>query len=134
MFLVFYRQLDRPTGNETGVLRPAGSPAWSPVGVDWGIFVTFALGAVLLWCGWRMRARHRPEPLIDGDDPRTPGVEGDPASVVGPPDGGTSPLAPPPGPAPSPDPAEPAPAEPGPVPEPQTRAGRIARDEEPPGP
>ena len=41
MFLVFYRQLDRPTGNETGVLRPAGSPAWSPVGVDWGIFVTF---------------------------------------------------------------------------------------------
>jgi len=134
MFLVFYRQLDRPTGNETGVLRPAGSPAWSPVGVDWGIFVTFALGAVLLWCGWRMRARHRPEPLIDGDDPRTPRVEGDPASVVGPPDGRTAPVAPPPGPAPDPDPSEPAPAEPGPVPEPQTRAGRIARDEEPPGP
>lgn len=93
MFLVFYRQLDRPTGNETGVLRPAGSPAWSPVGVDWGIFVAFALGAVLLWCGWRLYSRHRPEPLRDGDDPRTAALEGDPRSVVGPPGGRPRPTA-----------------------------------------
>ena len=138
MFLVFFRQLDRPTGNETGVLRPAGSPAWSPVGVDWGIFVAFALGAVLAWCGWRMRARHRPEPLRDGDDPRTGTVEGDPASVAGPPGGepagragasgaGTTDAG---GPAARPEP----PGEPAPAPEPQTRAGKITRDDEAPGP
>jgi hypothetical protein len=125
MFLVFYRQLDRPTGNETGVLRPAGSPAWSPVGVDWGIFVAFALGAVLAWCGWRMRARHRPEPRRDGDDPRTTVVEGDPESVAGPPAG-----------TPSAPPVHPPAAEdlPQGAPEPQTRAGRIARDAGEPGP
>jgi len=139
MFLVFYRQLDRPTGNETGVLRPAGSPAWSPVGVDWGIFVAFALGAVLLWCGWRMRARHRPEPVRDGDDPRTSRVEGDPSSVVGPPDGRGETPGRPAG-RPGAVPHEPAPQErpgapePGPVPGPQTRAGRISRGEERPGP
>jgi hypothetical protein len=125
MFLVFYRQLDRPTGNETGVLRPAGSPAWSPVGVDWGIFVAFALGAVLAWCGWRMRVRHRPEPRRDGDDPRTTVVEGDPESVAGPPAG-----------TPSAPPVHPPAAEelPEGAPEPQTRAGRIARDAGEPGP
>lgn len=98
MFLVFYRQLDRPTGNETGVLRPAGSPAWSPTGVDWGIFVTFLLGAALLWCGWRLRSRHRPEPLRDGDDPRTAALEGRPESVAGPPAGRPRPGRRPPGP------------------------------------
>ena len=98
MFLVFYRQLDRPTGNETGVLRPAGSPSWSPTGVSWGIFVTFVLGAALLWFGWRLRARHRPEPLRDGDDPRTAAVEGRPDSVVGPPEGRGRPDDMPPGP------------------------------------
>ena len=127
MFLVFFRQLDRPTGNETGVLRPAGSPAWSPVGVDWGIFVAFALGAVLLWCGWRMQARHRPEPLRDGDDPRTSRVEGDPSSVAGPPAG--RPAAP----VHQPEPERPGGAA-EPLPEPETRAGRIARDDDPPAP
>ena len=141
MFLVFYRQLDRPTGNETGVLRPSGSPAWSPVGVDWGIFVTFILGAGLLWCGWRMRARHRPEPLRDGDDPRTARVEGDPGSVTGPPAGFGRPVPPEraAGPRPEPGPQPPANPNPGPggdspTPEPETRAGRIARDEAPPAP
>ncbi len=140
MFLVFYRQLDRPTGNETGVLRPAGSPAWSPVGVDWGIFVTFVLGALLAWCGWRMHARHRPEPLRDGDDPRTRTVEGDPSSVAGPPGGyppASAPVAPPPpapaAPEPVPGDTGPPPAA-GPAPEPETRAGKIARDEGTPGP
>lgn len=126
MFLVFYRQLDRPTGNETGVLRPAGSPAWSPTGVSWGIFVTFLLGAALLWFGWRLRSRHRPEPLRDGDDPRTVQIEGRPDSVVGPPPGGPPPgVGGPPSGVGGPTP---------PQPPPETRAGRIARDEDPPGP
>ena len=141
MFLVFYRQLDRPTGNETGVLRPSGSPAWSPVGVDWGIFVTFILGAGLLWCGWRMRARHRPEPLRDGDDPRTARIEGDPGSVAGPPAGLGHPEPPSPatgtvhrtGPATAANPV-PEPGGDDPTPGPETRAGRIARDEAPPAP
>ncbi|MSX02487.1 MAG: hypothetical protein F2813_04920 [Actinobacteria bacterium] len=84
MFLIFYRQIDRPTGNDSGVLRPIGSPAWSPVGVDWGIFVAFLLGAAILYAGWRMHALHRPEPLLDGDDPHTPEVEGDPTSIASP--------------------------------------------------
>lgn len=136
MFLVFFRQLDRPTGNETGVLRPAGSPAWSPVGVDWGIFVAFALGALLAWCGWRMRARHRPEPVRDGDDPRTIPLEGDAGSVVGPPGGRPRPDPPGPGPA-APGDSAGAPeraGEPGPAPAPQTRAGKIVRDDGEPGP
>ena len=82
MFLIFYRQLDRPSGNDSGVLRPIGSPSWGEVGVDWGIFVAFLLGAVIVYAGWQMHAHHRPEPLLDGDDPHTPKVEGDPNSVV----------------------------------------------------
>lgn len=83
MFLIFYRQLDRPTGNDSGVLRPLGSPSWGTVGVDWGIFVAFLLGAVIVYAGWRMQSHHRPEPLLDGDNPHTPTVEGDPTSVAG---------------------------------------------------
>ena len=82
MFLIFYRQLDRPSGNDSGVLRPIGSPSWGSVGVDWGIFVAFLLGAVIAYAGWRMHSQHRPEPLLDGDDPHTLPVEGDPTSVV----------------------------------------------------
>ncbi|MDP4604429.1 MAG: hypothetical protein NWP31_04705 [Solirubrobacteraceae bacterium] len=82
MFLIFYRQLDRPSGNDSGVLRPIGSPSWGEVGVDWGIFVAFLLGAVIVYAGWQMRAHDRPEPLLDGDDPHSAVVEGDPNSVV----------------------------------------------------
>lgn len=82
MFLIFYRQLDRPSGNDSGVLRPIGSPSWGSVGVDWGIFVAFLLGAVIVYAGWQMHSRRRPEPLLDGDDPHSPTVEGDPNSVV----------------------------------------------------
>ncbi len=82
MFLIFYRQLDRPSGNDSGVLRPVGSPSWGEVGVNWGIFVAFLLGAVLVYAGWQMRAHKRPEPLLDGDDPHSPTLEGDPNSVV----------------------------------------------------
>lgn len=76
MFLVFYRQIDKPDGNESGVLK-------TTVGVSWGIFVAFLFGALLTYAGWRIHAHRRPEPLLDGDDPRTPGVEGDPTSIAG---------------------------------------------------
>ena len=82
MFLIFYRQLDRPSGNDSGVLRPVGSPAWGSTGVDWGIFVAFLLGAVIVYAGWQLHAHRRPEPLLDGDDPHSPTLEGDPNSVV----------------------------------------------------
>lgn len=112
MFLIFYRQLDRPGGNDSGVLRPIGSPSWGEVGVDWGIFVAFLLGAVIVYAGWQMHAHHRPEPLLDGDDPHSPTIEGDPNSVVS-----TVPLSTPQPPeaAPSATPARPR-AKPNPAP------------------
>ena len=79
MFLVFYRQVDKPDGDESGALK-------TTIGVSWGIFVAFLLGALLTYAGWRIAQRHRPEPVVDGDDPRTRRVEGDPTSVASPPD------------------------------------------------
>ena len=76
MFLVFYRQVDKPDGSDSGTLK-------TTIGVSWGIFVAFLFGALLTYAGWRMHARRRPEPLVDGDDPRTPVLEGDPTSVAG---------------------------------------------------
>ena len=76
MFLVFYRQIDKPGGSESGVLK-------TTIGVDWGIFVAFLFGALLAYAGWRIHAHRRPEPLLDGDDPRTRTIEGDPTSVAG---------------------------------------------------
>ncbi len=76
MFLVFYRQVDKPDGSDSGALK-------TTIGVDWGIFVAFLFGAMLTYAGWRMHARHRPEPRVDGDDPRTLVLEGDPTSVAG---------------------------------------------------
>ena len=76
IFLIFYRQIDKPGGSDTGILK-------TTIGVDWGIFVAFLFGALLTYAGWRIHSHHRPEPLLDGDDPRTPGVEGDPASIAG---------------------------------------------------
>ncbi len=77
MFLVFYRQIDKPSGSDAGALK-------TTIGVNWGIFVAFLLGALLAYAGWRMHARHRPEPVVDGDDPRTGATEGDLTSVVSP--------------------------------------------------
>ena len=75
MFLVFYRQVDKPSGSDTGALK-------TTIGVNWGIFIAFLLGALLAYAGWRMHSRQRPEPVVDGDDPRTTVVEGDPTSVA----------------------------------------------------
>lgn len=76
MFLVFYRQVDKPGGDESGTLK-------TTIGVSWGIFVAFLLGALLAYAGFRLHAHRRPEPLLDGDDPRSARVEGDPGSVAG---------------------------------------------------
>jgi hypothetical protein len=76
MFLVFYRQVDKPGGDESGTLK-------TTIGVSWGIFVAFLLGALLAYAGWRIHVHRRPEPLLDGDDPRSPAVEGDPGSIAG---------------------------------------------------
>jgi hypothetical protein len=87
MFLVFYRQFDRPDRPDPPVISPG-------VSVDWGIFIAFVLGAVLAYAGYRLRAAHNPEPPVD-DAPAAP-------SDVGP-----EPAAPPPPAPPAPRRAEP---------------------------
>jgi hypothetical protein len=61
MFLVFYRQLDKPDGRKEGLISTS-------VGVQWGIFIAFLLGALLTYAGYRIRATHVPEP----EEPPTP--------------------------------------------------------------
>jgi hypothetical protein len=58
MFLIFYRQLDKPNGRSEGPIKTV-------VGVEWGIFVAFLLGALLAYAGYRIRAAHAPEPPAD---------------------------------------------------------------------
>ncbi|MEA2324712.1 MAG: hypothetical protein QOD81_4562 [Solirubrobacteraceae bacterium] len=58
MFLTFYRQLDKPDGRQEGPIKTV-------VGVEWGIFVAFLLGALLAYAGYRIRAAHTPEPPAD---------------------------------------------------------------------
>ena len=69
MFLIFYRQLDKPEGRHEG-------PINTSIGVEWGIFVAFLLGALLAYAGYRIRAHHTPEPVADdvppGAAPTTP--------------------------------------------------------------
>jgi hypothetical protein len=64
MLLVFYRQLDKPDGRE--------GPISTSVGVSWGIFIAFLLGALLAYAGYRLRAAHVPEPDLDIAEPSTP--------------------------------------------------------------
>jgi hypothetical protein len=87
MFLIFYRQLDKPEGRREG-------PISTSVGVEWGIFIAFLLGALLAYAGYRIRAHHTPEPAAD-DVPPPPS------------EAPTAPAAPPP----APPPARPAPDE-----------------------
>jgi hypothetical protein len=81
MFLVFFRQIDKP--DVTGGVGTS-------VGVAWGIFVAFLLGALLAYAGYRIRAAHTPEPPRD----RVPPSERPTAVAQRPP-------APPPGEAPT---------------------------------
>lgn len=62
MLLVFFRQIDKPSGDESGALK-------TTVGVSWGIFVAFLFGALIAYAGSRMQAHHRPEPPRDGEAP-----------------------------------------------------------------
>jgi multisubunit Na+/H+ antiporter MnhB subunit len=59
MFLIFYRQFDRP--DRSGVN--------ADVSVNWGIFIAFLIGALLAYAGYRIRAAHVPEPLKDDAPP-----------------------------------------------------------------
>jgi hypothetical protein len=60
MFLIFYRQFDRPNRHGVSV----------DVSVSWGIFIAFLLGALLAYSGYRLRAAHVPEPEIDDAPPK----------------------------------------------------------------
>jgi hypothetical protein len=71
MFLVFYRQLDKPNGRHEG-------PINTSIGVEWGIFVAFLLGALLAYAGFRIRQAHTPEPVTDDAPPPTGGAGGKP--------------------------------------------------------
>jgi len=59
MFLIFYRQFDRPDRHGVNV----------DVSVNWGIFIAFLLGALLAYAGYRIRAAHVPEPVTDDAPP-----------------------------------------------------------------
>jgi hypothetical protein len=65
MFLIFYRQLDKPNGRKEGLIQTS-------VGVQWGIFIAFLLGALLAYAGYRIRAAHVPEPEADDGPPPAP--------------------------------------------------------------
>jgi hypothetical protein len=65
MFLIFYRQLDKPNGRKEGLIQTS-------VGVQWGIFIAFLLGALLAYAGYRIRAAHVPEPATDDAPPKEP--------------------------------------------------------------
>lgn len=60
MVLVFYRQLDKPD---------VAGGAGVTVGVAWGIFIAFLLGALLAYAGFRIRAAHIAEPPADDVPP-----------------------------------------------------------------
>jgi hypothetical protein len=73
MFLIFYRQLDKPNGPDEGLIQTS-------IGVQWGIFIAFLLGALLAYAGYRIRASHVPEPVVDDvpsppEDPAAPDTE-----------------------------------------------------------
>ena len=53
MFLIFYRQLDKPNGRHEGLIQTS-------IGVDWGIFIAFLLGALLAYAGLPHPRRARP--------------------------------------------------------------------------
>jgi hypothetical protein len=76
MFLIFYRQLDKPNGRHEGQFS-------TTMGVQWGIFIAFLVGAGLAYSGYRIRAAHVPEPVTD-ETPEPPpappaGAEDEPA-------------------------------------------------------
>jgi hypothetical protein len=85
MLLIFYRQLDKPNGRHEGLIQTS-------IGVDWGIFIAFLLGALLAYAGYRIRASHVPEPVVDDAPP--PPAESVPAAAGADPPPDTDPDAP----------------------------------------
>ena len=73
MFLIFYRQLDKPNGPDEGLILTS-------IGVQWGIFIAFLLGALLAYAGYRVRAAHVAEPVVDDQPP--PEAENVPAPAA----------------------------------------------------
>jgi hypothetical protein len=53
-------------------VTPNGPSATSS-GVEWGIFIALAAAAFLAYSGSRIRAAHRPEPALPGEDTAPPG-------------------------------------------------------------
>jgi hypothetical protein len=100
MFLIFYRQLDKPNGRKEGLIQTS-------IGVEWGIFIAFLLGALLAYAGYRIRASHVPEPVVDDAPPPdaetvpAPAAARPPAAEAEAPDSGPTVVArrrrPPPG-------------------------------------
>jgi hypothetical protein len=87
MFLIFYRQLDKPDGRREG-------PISTSVGVEWGIFVAFLLGALLAYAGYRIRAAHTPEPVADDVPPPPASPPPEPEPEPGPPPTAATEVAP----------------------------------------
>jgi hypothetical protein len=91
MFLIFYRQLDKPNGRKEGLIQTS-------VGVQWGIFIAFLLGALLAYAGYRIRASQAPEPVGDDAPPEAepaPPTPTPPAPAPPPPPGKGPPPPPP---------------------------------------
>jgi hypothetical protein len=84
MFLIFYRQLDKPNGRKEGLIQTS-------IGVNWGIFIAFLVGALLAYAGYRIRAAHVAEPVSDDVPPPEPEARRGPA-----PRGPAPPEGPPP--------------------------------------
>jgi hypothetical protein len=59
--LIIWRIFDKQGATATG-------PSATSSGVEWGIFVALTAGAFLTYSGSRIRAAHRPEPPLPGED------------------------------------------------------------------
>ncbi|MGP0033827.1 MAG: hypothetical protein ACLP4R_04500 [Solirubrobacteraceae bacterium] len=59
--LIIWRIFDKQVATTNG-------PSATSSGVEWGIFIALAAGAFLTYSGSRIRAAHRPEPPLPGED------------------------------------------------------------------
>jgi hypothetical protein len=65
--LIVWRIFDKQGTSGTGVLATSS-------GIEWGIFVSLAVAALLAYSGNRIRAAHRPEPPLPGEERRGAGA------------------------------------------------------------
>ena len=59
--LIVWRIFDKQGATTNG-------PSATTSGIEWGIFIALAAGAFLVYSGSRIRAAHRPEPPLPGED------------------------------------------------------------------